>query len=67
MTLDQMAICFAYDRTLHPHVLPIAQECSAFFGYMVDHCPQNTELLMGLRKLLEAKDCFLRSFLFQPE
>jgi hypothetical protein len=34
---------------------------------MVDHLPDGPELTVGLRKLLEAKDCFVRAALDRLE
>lgn len=34
---------------------------------MADTLPQNPELTVGLRKLLEAKDCFVRAALTDPD
>jgi len=33
---------------------------------IVEHCPDGAELFAGLRKLLEAKDCFVRAVLSRP-
>ena len=39
----------------------VSAECSRLAHAMAGTLPQNTELLVGLRKLLEAKDCFVRA------
>ena len=37
--------------------------CADVAHTMVNHLPENPELTAGLRKLLEAKDCFVRASL----
>lgn len=39
----------------------VASQCADVALMMADHLPHNEELLTGLRKLLEAKDCFVRA------
>lgn len=39
----------------------VAQECEALADFMMQHCNEGQELSAGLRKLLEAKDCFVRA------
>lgn len=39
----------------------ISGQCSAFAEYMISKLPDGPELTAGLRKLLEAKDCFVRA------
>jgi hypothetical protein len=41
----------------------IAQQCEALAVYMDDQLPDSAEKSAGLRKLLEAKDCFVRAAL----
>jgi hypothetical protein len=41
----------------------IAVECNALAVSMVQRLPDGPELTAGLRKLLEAKDCFVRAAL----
>lgn len=40
-----------------------AQDCHAWAHWMVGRLPDGPELTAGLRKLLEAKDCFVRAAL----
>jgi hypothetical protein len=37
--------------------------CAALAGTMISRLPDGPELTAGLRKLLEAKDCFVRAAL----
>lgn len=39
----------------------IAQQCQELAYHLVDELPDGPELTAGLRKLLEAKDCFVRA------
>jgi hypothetical protein len=49
------------NRNLPVHVLPVANQIALTADRMVESCPDGPELTVGLRKLLEAKDCFVRS------
>jgi len=51
------------NRNLPVHVLPVAIQIALVADRMVEACPDGPELTTGLRKLLEAKDCFVRSAL----
>lgn len=42
----------------------IARLCEALADEVVSLCPDGPELPVGLRKLLEAKDCFVRAALY---
>ena len=39
----------------------ISAPCAELAVKMADSLPENAELTVGLRKLLEAKDCFVRA------
>lgn len=39
----------------------ISAPCFELALQMLDHLPDSRELTVGLRKLLEAKDCFVRA------
>lgn len=51
---------------LPAHLQPISAECGALALTMVATLPDGPELTAGLRKLLEAKDCFVRAALDIP-
>lgn len=61
---DRMMQFFAYS-----HLPTLLQEVSKPFGDLaqciVDTIPSNPERTVGLRKLLEAKDCTVRAFLYK--
>lgn len=46
---------------LPDHLRPIAAQCEELAQVMHDGIPPCAELSAGLRKLLEAKDCFVRA------
>jgi hypothetical protein len=48
---------------LPPHLRTTSRECHMLAHAMVDRLPDGPELTSGLRKLLEAKDCFVRAAL----
>ena len=52
----------------YEHLKPELQEISKPFGELAKEMmklPSNAERSMGLRKLLEAKDCFVRAKVFK--
>jgi len=52
---------FAYDDYLPEHLQAISRPCRDLAEAMVRELPDGPELTAGLRKLLEAKDCFVRA------
>lgn len=53
---------FAFEH-LPEHLRLISQPCAVLAQDMVAHLADGPELSAGLRKLLEAKDCFVRAAL----
>jgi hypothetical protein len=53
---------FAYSH-LPEHLQVVSRPCAELAGTMVQALPDGPELSAGLRKLLEAKDCFVRAAL----
>jgi ferritin-like protein len=53
---------FAYTH-LPPHLQAISKPCHDLAAAMMAMLPENPEVTVGLRKLLEAKDCFVRAAL----
>lgn len=51
---------FEYEH-LPEHLQPISKACCEVAMQMVDALPDDPELVVGLRKLLEAKDAFVRT------
>lgn len=49
------------NKNLPEELLIIATECHELAEVMADQLNDGPELTTGLRKLLEAKDCFVRS------
>lgn len=54
---------FEYDH-LPSDLKALSQACANLAYVMVDELPQGAELSVGLRKLLEAKDCFVRAAVY---
>lgn len=57
---------FAYAHLPEP-LQAVSFECSVLADEMVERLADGPELTAGLRKLLEAKDCFVRAALPQIE
>lgn len=53
---------YEYDH-LPPSLQAVSQPCHALAHEMADELGDSAELTAGLRKLLEAKDCFVRAAL----
>jgi hypothetical protein len=57
----QIARWFSYGHLPAGTPRHISAMCAALAGQMVSELADNPELVTGLRKLLEAKDCFVRA------
>ncbi len=55
-----MARHFNFDH-LPEHLQEVSKPCHDLAATMIDRLPDGPELTVGLRKLLEAKDCFVRA------
>lgn len=53
---------FAYEHLKTP-LREVSQQCHDLAEQMIGTLPDGPELTAGLRKLLEAKDCFVRASL----
>ena len=54
---------FTYEH-LPPHLRPVSEACATLVTVILNEIPVDSpELTTGLRKLLEAKDCFVRAAL----
>lgn len=53
---------FEYDH-LPLHLQAVSRPCADLAQGLIDVLPDGPELTAGLRKLLEAKDCFVRAAL----
>jgi hypothetical protein len=58
----QIARFFTYDHLPEP-LRDVSMHCEFLAGLMIRDLPDGPELTTGLRKLLEAKDCFVRAAL----
>ena len=63
---DRMLQFFAYDH-LRDDLKAVSKPFGDLAHHMVDTLPSSPERTVGLRKLLEAKDCAVRAFAFPPE
>ena len=57
---------FTY-RHLPAHLQPVSIACVQLAAKMIDGYSDSPELTAGLRKLLEAKDCFVRAAIAEQE
>lgn len=57
---------FAFTH-LPAHLQAVSKPCGELAVMMADMLPMDPETMAGLRKLLEAKDCFVRASLRKPE
>jgi hypothetical protein len=63
---QQIMRYFAWSH-LPAHLQETSRACAELAGHMVAALPDGPELTAGLRKLLEAKDCFVRAALDAAE
>lgn len=61
-----LARYFEYGH-LPAHLQAVSKSCHDLAEAMVGDLPDGPELTAGLRKLLEAKDCFVRAALDKPK
>ncbi len=59
---QQLISFFAYEH-LPPHLQAISKPIGDLARSMDETLPPSAEVTVGLRKLLEAKDCFVRAAL----
>jgi hypothetical protein len=55
---------FAYEH-LPVHMQAVSKPFGEMAKQIIETCPQNPERTVALRKLLEAKDCAVRSLIFK--
>lgn len=54
---------FDYEHLSRPELRHVSKLCHDLAEDMIHNLPDGPELTAGLRKLLEAKDCFVRAAL----
>ena len=59
----EIAQYFAFEHLTHPDMRDASRLCHDLAENMITLLPDGPELTAGLRKLLEAKDCFVRQAL----
>ena len=52
---------------LPPHLQPVSKACAELARQMEETLPDGPEKSAGMRKLLEAKDCFVRASMPEKE
>lgn len=52
---------FTYDHLTDEGLRSVSRTSTLMAAGMIEHLPDSPELTVGLRKLLEAKDCFVRA------
>ena len=57
---ERMLEYFRFEH-LPPHLQEVSRPCGQLARAMAAELPTSAELTAGLRKLLEAKDCFVRA------
>jgi hypothetical protein len=60
---QQIAEWFSFDHLINRSGYEASRMCHNLAAEIIDHLPDSPELTAGLRKLLEAKDCFVRAAL----
>ncbi len=63
---DRMLQFFSYQH-LPQHLQDVSKPFCELALKIVDNYPSNPERTAGLRKLLEAKDCIVRSTIYKEE
>ncbi len=66
MARDPMLQFFAYGH-LPQHLIGVSRQFHDLAEFVVDVLPRNPERTVALRKLLEAKDCAVRSVIYKEE
>lgn len=66
IAVEELLGFFEYEH-LPMHLQWISARCGQLAQAMVDGIDDNRELTVGLRKLLEAKDCFVRATVLQTK
>jgi hypothetical protein len=66
---EASAHLFQFFRSGHlpPRLQEVSEPVEDLATHMVNNLPANQELVAGLRKLLEAKDCFVRAKLLDND
>lgn len=60
---DHLLKFFSYDHLPENQLRDVSKSCADLANKLVGELPSSPETTAGLRKLLEAKDCFVRAAL----
>lgn len=58
---------FNYDHLPHNRMREVSQQIAGLARYLEENIPESPEKSAGMRHLLEAKDCFVRSVIEPSE
>ena len=59
---NRMMRWFEHGHLPAPHLVRVSGQCHRLAEWIDETLPEGTEKTAGLRKLLEAKDCFMRAW-----
>jgi hypothetical protein len=62
-----LARMFAFDHLPQGDIRDTSALCASLAAQMIHEKPDSAELVAGLRKLLEAKDCFVRCEVYRAD
>jgi hypothetical protein len=66
-SLENILRGFKYDHLKPGDVQDTSKLFASLANYLVKDLPSSPEMVAGLRKLMEAKDCFVRAAVFAVE
>lgn len=66
-SLENILRGFRFDHLKPGDIQDTSKVCASVAKYMATELPSSPEVVAGLRKLLEAKDCFVRAAVFALE
>jgi hypothetical protein len=62
---EKLGQFFATEHIAKEELRNIVEDCADLAELMLKTLPHNQELTVGLRKLIEAKDCFVRALVYK--
>jgi hypothetical protein len=66
-SLNNVLRGFRFEQLKPGDAQDVSRMCFSLANYAASNIPSNPELVAGLRKLLEAKDCFVRAVIYAEE
>lgn len=65
--MNRIMAYFQFDHLTKPRLQIVSKHCYELAYFMDESLPDSAEKSAGLRKLLEAKDCFVRAAIPEDE